>query len=519
MNVTLGSGCGSGDCDGGWNVAGGLVGTNPGTILNSKASGTVVVGSNAFAGGLVGSNQNWDSSNNPISGARIINSFASGSVSSAGMNVALGGLVGNNAPLSRITGSGATGAVTSTPTVPPGCLTGGSCPNGSISAGGLVGQNSGSVRYSSASGEVTVGWFASAGGLVGSNQFWTQGETTFAGSVSRSFASGAVTATGWDNNLGGLVGTNGPLSRITRSKASGSVTATADVPDGLSTCSDGGCLYNNSGGLVGQNAGIIRYSRATGDVTVSWFASAGGLVGSNQSWTQGETTFAGMVSYSSASGAVTATGWDNSLGGLVGTNGPLSRITRSKASGSVTATADVPDGLSTCSDGGCPYNNSGGLVGQNAGIIRYSRATGDVTVSWFASAGGLVGSNQSWTQGETTFAGIVTRSFASGSVTATGWDNNLGGLVGSSDAGSRITGSSATGAVTATAAVPESVAQSCSGAGPCLFNNAGGLVGKMRGLSHGRALPVSSSSDRTRRRVGWSAAIRIGIRTIRQPER
>ena len=84
---------------------------------------------------------------------------------------------------------------------------------------------------------------------------------------------------------------------------------------------------------------------------------------------------------------------------------------------------------------------------MNAGLVARSRASGVIPVGSYASAGGLVGSNQSWTQSETTFAGTVSRSFASGSVTATGWDNNLGGLVGSNDAGSKIIRSSAAGAV------------------------------------------------------------------------
>ena len=58
--VTLGDGvgCTGTSCnDSRTNLAGGLVGNNPGTIAGSSASGAIVVGSNSQAGGLVGVNQ------------------------------------------------------------------------------------------------------------------------------------------------------------------------------------------------------------------------------------------------------------------------------------------------------------------------------------------------------------------------------------------------------------------------------------------------------------------------------
>ena len=63
VNVTLGNalGCTINSCS--TNFAGGLVGDNPGTITGSSASGTIVVGANSQAGGLVGVNQ-WPAINN-----------------------------------------------------------------------------------------------------------------------------------------------------------------------------------------------------------------------------------------------------------------------------------------------------------------------------------------------------------------------------------------------------------------------------------------------------------------------
>ncbi len=92
--------------------------------------------------------------------------------------------------------------------------------------------------------------------------------------------------------------------------------------------------------------------------------------------------------------------------------------------------------------------NVGGLVGSNDGIITNSYATGSVSGSGSADdAGGLVGSND----------GTITNSYATGSVSGSGSAGDAGGLVGSNDG--TITNSYATGSVSES-------------------DNAGGLVGQ-----------------------------------------
>src|SRR5262249_4400583 len=112
--VTLGSGCGL-NCNGGFNIAGGLVGSNVAnsTITGSSASGDIVVGSNAAAGGLVGQNGVFIPNGNTttVSPGSISDSSASGNVSSAGINVTLGGFAGVNTKGSTITNSQASGDV------------------------------------------------------------------------------------------------------------------------------------------------------------------------------------------------------------------------------------------------------------------------------------------------------------------------------------------------------------------------------------------------------------------------
>src|SRR5262249_35111268 len=94
--VTVGSGA---FCDGpclnpGWVYAGGLVGINGGMIDHGSAPGAVTSGAQSFAGGLVGQNANFAQGTSFI--PVIKNSFATGDVTSGGINVALGGLVGAN---------------------------------------------------------------------------------------------------------------------------------------------------------------------------------------------------------------------------------------------------------------------------------------------------------------------------------------------------------------------------------------------------------------------------------------
>lgn len=129
--------------------------------------------------------------------------------------------------------------------------------------------------------------------------------------------------------------------------------------------------------------------------------------------------------------AVTASG-DNGVGALVGhlVNGT---VARSSATGSVTAGTAV-----------------GGLVGNNYGIIEDSWANVSVTADYYA--GGLVG----FADYTGVNQAIIRRSFASGSVVATGASTGgagfAGGLVGLMQGG-RIEDSYATASVTSTSSI------------------------------------------------------------------
>ena len=259
---------------------------------------------------------------------------------------------------------------------------------GGSNAGGLVGQNDGTISGCYATGTATATGEGgrsgelerkSAGGLVGNNN---------GGTISGCYATGTVEATEEDGTGGGLVGQND--GTISGCYATGNVTG------------------RHIGGLVGNNNGTISGCYATG--TAEAGSNTGGLVGGN----------GGTISSCYATG--TATG--HIAGGLVGGNGGT-------ISGSY-ATATATGGYA-----------AGGLVGYNShGTISGSYATGtaEATGSLFGSAaGGLVGRNN---------VGTIASSYATGAADATGDDALAGGLVGFS-AGT-ITSSYATGAADAT---------------------------------------------------------------------
>jgi filamentous hemagglutinin family protein len=148
----------------GLSSAGGLVGSNTGTIINSYNTGTVSGGSSL--GGLMGSNT-----------GTVSYSYATGNVNGTS---SLGGLMGSNT--GTVSGSFASGNVT-----------------GTSSLGGLMGSSTtGLVSNSYATGNVSG--TSSVGGLMGSST----------GPVVDTYATGAVSGT---TSVGGLMGSSsGPVT-------------------------------------------------------------------------------------------------------------------------------------------------------------------------------------------------------------------------------------------------------------------------------------------------------------------
>ena len=143
--------------------------------------------------------------------------------------------------------------------------------NGKENIGSLVGNNSGNIEGSYATGSVRG--YSNIGGLVGEN--------LESGTIYNSYATCLVTGNRF--TVGGLVGQNSGI--IKGCYATGSVTA-----------------YASAGGLVGSNFAMITNSYATGSVTSN--NRAGGLSGSNAGG-------GGIINSCYATGLVRITGNDN----------------------------------------------------------------------------------------------------------------------------------------------------------------------------------------------------------------
>ncbi len=148
------------------------------------------------------------------------------------------------------------------------------------------------------------------------------------------------------------------------------------------------------GGVVGHNRGRVSGVYIIGDYVRGEFG-LGGLIGSNRGY---------VINSSSSMNIIDAF----SIGGLVGNNFEGGSIFNSYATGNLSGR-----GLG----GHWGYNQIGGLIGYNRGIVEFSFATGNIN-GLDSYVGGLVGYN---------WDGTVSNSYATGSVSG---DMHVGGLVG-----------------------------------------------------------------------------------------
>jgi hypothetical protein len=265
---------------------GGLIGSARGTVKDSKTE-VDVIAAGAHAGGLAGF---------VAAGVEITGSHATGKVTSSEKEA--GGLIGDNHGL--VDHCYATGDVIN---------------KGVQYTGGLVGIGYGTIKNSYATGDVTSG--GDAGGLVGD-----QHEP-----VINCHATGDVKAPGHSN--GGLVGYMVSANALVKnSYATGDVTTTGT---GI------------TGGLVGYGKkGDIIKSFATGDVYTGG-QYAGGLVGDLH----------GDIKNCYATGNAEAK--ENGAGGLLGWS-PGANITTSYSTGKVTADT-VATGLAHIGSKGSAINS------------------------------------------------------------------------------------------------------------------------------------------------------------------
>lgn len=264
----------------GWgNTAGAIIGYNPGTLNGGSASGDTLI---AYAqdGGLVGENSGTIE-NSAISNSTVTsfdtaltdpisdnyNALVPPAVDGVTLISYAGGVTGYNAP--------------GTASNQPGLVSNVTANNVSVSnatqAGGIAGYSSGTVTQSKAIGNATIAdnaagtILAFAGGAVGDNL----------GTISYTSASVAVQGLLFG---GGLVGFNNG-GNISQADATGTVNALVA-----------------SGGLVGGNTGNLTNVYATGAVTGT--GDSGGLIGSEYGGVVSNAYAANSVQGNQAAGAV-----------------------------------------------------------------------------------------------------------------------------------------------------------------------------------------------------------------------
>ena len=213
--------------------AGGLVGFNSGSIINSYTDAEIT-GNAYWVGGLAASHSCLyaEDGSRVISCPGIVASYSSGAVSTNNNTelASVGGLVGaNGGPITasyshspvKATGNGnrshVGGLAGSNSNTDNAAIITASYATGPVAAaganasvGGLVGKNYGAITASYSQSPVkATGNGASVGGLVGHNQGWDSSPTW--GAITASYAAGPVVATGTTPSVGGLVGVKGRL--------------------------------------------------------------------------------------------------------------------------------------------------------------------------------------------------------------------------------------------------------------------------------------------------------------------
>jgi len=255
----------------GHQMVGGLVGRNHGTVINCFVEGGTVSG-DYYVGGLVG-HAHSGSIIECHAASRVMGYYRVGGLIGSNRAAAIvrcrtEGSTSNGAPIGGLVGQNISGAITD-------CYATGAVAG--RGAGGLVGDNSGTLLRCHATGGITGG----GGGLVGTND----------GTVADCYATGGVSGSG---HVGGLAGRNHDHGVIRNCHATGAVR------------SDG-----TAGGLTGFSSGLIANSCASGAVTGG--DTTGGLAG---------LTINGLCVNCYSTGDVTGQRYTGGLIGLL--NGKLS---------------------------------------------------------------------------------------------------------------------------------------------------------------------------------------------------
>lgn len=405
-------------------IAGGLVGTNNGTLGNSYSNSAVTAnaGTAAGLGGVVGVNtekgnvQYVDSLGVTNGGAHLSNNVGgiiginNGNMYS-GFNESIvsgkdkvGGIIGNN-----------TGTVTNI--VNASSVDGFDTENASGTmaesnyVGGLVGSNSGSVTNGRNNGTIIGTNYV--GGMVGSN---AQG-ATLTNLVNDSSA--AITG---EQYVGGIAGDNAGTITTGNEETDETVnlinrgTITGQQYVGGVAGSNSGTITNANndvelnvkdknqtaqyfGGIAGENTekGIINNATNTADVNADGATYVGGIVGENDGTLENMAGNSGNVTGKDYVGGVAGKN-NTALDGVIASNDGTVKATEGGAGG-IFAENKGNITNSTLTNNmvvaGGTSGSTGGIIGVNSGHITYSslKNEADAQVIGMNNVGGLIGKN------------------------------------------------------------------------------------------------------------------------------
>ncbi len=342
-------------------AAGGIVGKNSGSILESTASDSVTVsGTDAYAGGVAGVNtgsigeEGAEGESAQITANSAVRSGADEAAS-------IGGVVGKNEiggkvwlanSLGVTTGaeSKATGGIAGTNNGTMTSLYNESIVMGKYNVGGVAGTNEGNmsnaVNATSVTADTTVdeddNTAGNVGGLAGVNS----------GTIDSGRNAGVVTG---GQNVGGLVGANKKENEKKPGILKNLSNALAAVINGKKFV--GGIAGSNSGAITGAS-NLVNEGKISGETYV------GGIVGANSGTINGNEggtdNGVGLTNKATVSG-------NQFVGGVAGHNAQGGRITNTNSDADLEATGDNAKYF-------------GGVAGQNDGTIDGATNSGELII-------------------------------------------------------------------------------------------------------------------------------------------
>ena len=416
----------------------GLFGVNNGSVSNLSLFSTSILGTGTDVGSIAG-----------INNGTINSSYTSGTI--AGLN-SVGGIAGLNNNL--IENSYNTGTVTGS--------------TGSSNIGGLVGNNSGTISDAYSTG--VVSGTSNTGGLAGAN-------------------SGAVTDSFWSTSTSGqgssAGGTGEPtanlqnLSTFSTWNITATPSATSTVPNNIWFIFPGytSPILLSEWNDVISNAHQLQLVGAAldGNYTLSKSLSLSVVETNTNIWGTSSSSGNGFAPIGSSatpfSGIFNGYGFINNYVNFAITGLYIKTTTASDVGlfGDSTGTLENISLTTAAVTGG---NDSGILVGDNAGVVNNINTSGTLAAMNATNVGGIAGLNEA--------TGSVTDSNNTANLSITGTSSDIGGIVGNNAGDTYQT--SNTGNVTTTA------------------SQVGGLVGMNSGsvdnsYSAGTLTNAASSSD------------------------